>query len=109
MKPLIGLALSSLALSLLAACGSAPPSTPSMPATPDALADYPPLSAATAPGASPAARAFAASLKRGVNFGNMLDAPSEGAWGLRVDMNEKGSSRSKKPAKKKATRKPKRG
>ena len=31
------------------------------------------------------------------------------AWRLRVDMNEKGSSRSKKPAKKKATRKPKRG
>ena len=45
-----------------------------------------------------------------------LDAASERqmtdalhtAW-LRVDMNEKGSSRSKKPAKKKATRKPKRG
>ena len=31
------------------------------------------------------------------------------AWRLRVDMNEKGSSRSKKPAKKKAMRKPKRG
>lgn len=31
------------------------------------------------------------------------------AWRLRVDMNEKGSSRSKKPAKKKALRKPKRG
>jgi len=30
------------------------------------------------------------------------------AWRLRVDMNEKGSSRSKKPAKKKAMRKPKR-
>jgi len=29
------------------------------------------------------------------------------AWRLRVDMNEKGSSRSKKPAKKKAKRKPK--
>ena len=31
------------------------------------------------------------------------------AWRLRVDMNAKGSSRSKKPAKKKAMRKPKRG
>jgi hypothetical protein len=31
------------------------------------------------------------------------------AWRLRVDTNEKGSSRSKKPAKKKAMRKPKRG
>ena len=31
------------------------------------------------------------------------------AWRLRVDMNAKGSSRSTKPAKKKATRKPKRG
>src|SRR5205807_2072730 len=26
-----------------------------------------------------------ASLKRGVNFGNMLDAPTEGAWALRVE------------------------
>ena len=31
------------------------------------------------------------------------------AWRLRVDMNEKGSSRSKQPAKKKVMRKPKRG
>jgi hypothetical protein len=31
------------------------------------------------------------------------------AWRLRVDMNEKGSSRSNMPAKKKAMRKPKRG
>jgi hypothetical protein len=31
------------------------------------------------------------------------------AWRLRLEMNEKGSSRSKKPAKKKAMRKPKRG
>ena len=31
------------------------------------------------------------------------------AWRLRVEMNEKGSSRSKKPVKKKAIRKPRRG
>jgi endoglucanase len=79
-----GAALAAALLGLLAACASAPPPAP--PAAPaDALADFPPLPAGAAPGASPAARRFAASLKRGVNFGNMLDAPDEGAWGLRVD------------------------
>ncbi len=75
-----------LALALLAACAGAPesPENPA-PSPADPLADYPALPATALPGASPAARAFAASLTRGVNFGNMLDAPTEGAWGLRVD------------------------
>ena len=69
-------------LALLTACAAAPDTsdtgaTPA-PAT-DPLADYPPLPAGPLPGASPAARQFAASLGRGVNFGNMLDAPTEGA------------------------------
>ena len=73
------------ALALLAACGTAPVGPTASPALADALADFPPLAPAPLPGASPAARQFAASLKRGVNFGNMLDAPTEGAWALRVD------------------------
>ncbi|SRR5579871_627698 len=36
------------------------------------------------PGASPAVWAAAAAMGRGVNFGNMLEAPEEGAWGLVV-------------------------
>ena len=77
--------LAALALALLTACGTAPVGPTASPALADALADFPPLAPAPLPGASPAARQFAASLKRGVNFGNMLDAPTEGAWALRVD------------------------
>ncbi|MFL6696103.1 MAG: glycoside hydrolase family 5 protein [Vitreoscilla sp.] len=84
-RPPITAALAALALATLAACGStAAPEQHDLAAT-DALADFPPLEAAPLPGASPAARQFAASLKRGVNFGNMLDAPTEGAWALRVE------------------------
>jgi endoglucanase len=36
------------------------------------------------PGASPEALAIAAALDRGVNFGNMLEPPNEGEWGLTV-------------------------
>ncbi len=50
-----------------------------------ALDRYPPMPAGTAPGASPEAVAMARSLGRGINFGNMLDAPQEGDWGLRVE------------------------
>jgi len=49
------------------------------------LADFPPMPTGPAPGASAAARAAAASFGRGINFGNMLDAPREGDWGLRVE------------------------
>jgi len=85
-KRLLASTLATAALALLAACAQPVGPGPAAVAAPaDALADFPPLQAAPLPGASPAARRFAASLGRGVNFGNMLDAPSEGAWGLRVD------------------------
>lgn len=45
---------------------------------------FPPVANDAPPGASAAARATAAALARGVNFGNMLEAPTEGAWGLTV-------------------------
>jgi endoglucanase len=37
------------------------------------------------PGASAQAKALARDLDRGINFGNMFDAPKEGDWGLRVE------------------------
>lgn len=49
------------------------------------LEDFPPPPAGPAVGASAAARATAARFGRGINFGNMLDAPQEGGWGLRVE------------------------
>ena len=45
---------------------------------------YPPMANDAAPGASANAVAMATAIGRGVNFGNMLEAPSEGAWGLTV-------------------------
>jgi endoglucanase len=53
------------------------------PAIPDITA-YPPLANDAAPGASATAAATATAIGRGVNFGNMLEAPTEGAWGLTV-------------------------
>ncbi len=46
---------------------------------------YPVSPIGNAPGASPQTKALALSLGAGINFGNMLDAPSEGAWGLKVE------------------------
>jgi len=45
---------------------------------------YPPVPNDAAPGASASAAAAATAIGRGVNFGNMLEAPTEGAWGLTV-------------------------
>jgi endoglucanase len=45
---------------------------------------FPPVPNDHPPGASAAARATAAALGRGVNFGNMLEAPQEGDWDLTV-------------------------
>lgn len=45
---------------------------------------YPPMANDKPPGASPKAMQIAKDLGRGINFGNMLEAPTEGAWGLTV-------------------------
>jgi len=45
---------------------------------------YPPVPNGAPPGASAGAMAAAAAIGRGINFGNMLEAPTEGAWGLTV-------------------------
>lgn len=69
---------------LLGGCtGSGRTTIPGPPAIPD-INTYPPLANDAAPGASPGAAATAAAIGRGVNFGNMLEAPTEGAWGLTV-------------------------
>ena len=66
----------------LAACGGAGGATASDAAT---LADYPAAAAGNPPGASARAHSAAAAFGRGVNFGNMLEPPREGDWGLTVE------------------------
>jgi endoglucanase len=69
---------------VLAACaGRGVTTVPGPPAIPD-INTYPPLANDAAPGASASAVATATAIARGVNFGNMLEAPTEGAWGLTV-------------------------
>jgi endoglucanase len=71
------LAAGTSALGLVACTGVRKPRAGSAP--------YPLSKAGPAPGASAQAQALAASLGRGINFGNMLEAPREGDWGLRVE------------------------
>ena len=72
------LALAAVALAL-AACAIVRDSSQS------ALDAFPPVASGAPPGASPKAMSAARALRRGVNFGNMLEAPAEGAWGVRLD------------------------
>jgi len=99
--PLHGLIATACAL--LMACGGAdsavplpvqeeaaltqePASSPQREKAATSLADYPLMDTlANAPVASDEARAAALTIGRGVNFGNMLDAPNEGAWDLRAE------------------------
>lgn len=62
----------------LTACADLPPASTTQPVTATAKA-------ATARRASARAQQLAGQLDRGINFGNMLDAPTEGAWGVRVE------------------------
>ena len=71
------------AMTAAACAGASSTSVPASPAGPD-IASYPPLANDAPPGASPRALAAASAIGRGVNFGNMLEAPTEGAWGLSV-------------------------
>lgn len=66
----------------LSACGGVGGGTSS---STKSLADYPPVAVGHPPGASQRAVTAAAALGRGVNFGNMLEAPNEGDWGLTVE------------------------
>lgn len=55
-------------------------------ALPESRQDVPAAAPAVARGASPEAIATAKALGRGVNFGNIFDAPREGDWGLRFSL-----------------------
>ncbi len=78
--------LTAAACALLTACSGAGGGTSASSKDPMWLADYPLMDTlATPPVASDAARAAALAIGRGVNFGNMFDAPSEGAWGVRAE------------------------
>jgi endoglucanase len=73
-------------VALVVATGCAGGSTTAAPGpqnVPD-IGAYPPLANDAPPGASASATATAAAIGRGVNFGNMFEAPTEGAWGLTV-------------------------
>ncbi|HYD51826.1 MAG TPA: glycoside hydrolase family 5 protein [Gemmatimonadaceae bacterium] len=76
-----------IATAAIACAGRAAPTVPTPPVQSDTvrdLDDYPPVANDAPPGASASAVAMAAALGRGVNFGNMLEAPTEGAWGVTV-------------------------
>jgi endoglucanase len=77
-------ALPMAALLVIGACAGNGDSTVNGPTSIPDINGYPPLPNDAAPGASARAIATAAAIGRGVNFGNMLDAPTEGAWGLTV-------------------------
>jgi endoglucanase len=81
-----GLRRALLAAATLTAAACASRGGPTAPAPPavNAIDAYPPLPNDAPPGASASAVATAAAIGRGVNFGNMLEAPTEGAWGLTV-------------------------
>jgi endoglucanase len=75
-------------MALLAGCsGTSVVAAASGQASPEAsgMDAYPPMPRGVVPGASPQVRAMAKRMGRGINFGNMLDAPNEGDWGLRVE------------------------
>lgn len=51
----------------------------------DNLAAFPPMANDAPPGAAADTLAIAQALGRGVNFGNMLESPTEGSWGVTVN------------------------
>ena len=75
--------LATTTLCAAACAGGSGNSVPGPAAIPD-ISTYPPLANDAPPGASASATATAHAIGRGVNFGNMFEAPTEGAWGLTV-------------------------
>ena len=84
MRARLRCAVIAVTIPVVSACaGSAGTSVNGPQGIPDINA-YPPMANNAAPGASANAVAMARAIGRGVNFGNMLEAPTEGAWGLTV-------------------------
>ena len=80
LRPLSVIARLSLCVAMAGCPAVKAPNDPSI-----SLDSFPPMATGSAPGASEQAWIIAKSLGRGVNFGNMLEAPTEGAWGVRVE------------------------
>jgi len=84
MREILRSLLIAVAVPVSGACaGSGGTSVGGPQAIPD-INKYPPMANDAPPGASASAVATASAIGRGVNFGNMLEAPTEGAWGLTV-------------------------
>src|SRR5262245_2128926 len=79
-------ALACMAFLLGGCAGGTHANTPVSPVVSDIpdINSYVPMANDAPPGASVNAIATAGAIGRGVNFGNMLEAPTEGAWGLTV-------------------------
>lgn len=73
-----------ICVSLLTACAGVNPSTTH---APNALTidSFPPMNPGPNTVASAEVRALAQKFDRGINFGNMLEAPREGDWGVRAE------------------------
>ena len=93
LRRLLRIALGAATLLATATCAGRAP-TVSDPSAPPNIDAYPPVPNGAPPGASSAAIATAAAIGRGVNFGNALEAPTEGAWGVTVtdDLIEKAAA-----------------
>jgi endoglucanase len=85
MLRIIGVFAATLLLGAACGGGSKPATTSNNGAAALTVESFPPSAEGPPPGASPQAQALARDLGRGINFGNMLDAPNEGDWGLRVE------------------------
>jgi endoglucanase len=82
--PRARVALAAWSFVLAAGCASGGSvAAPAPPTGPDINA-YAPMPNDAPPGVSDRAVAAAKAIGRGVNFGNMLEAPTEGAWGVSV-------------------------
>ncbi len=79
-RVLFGLAL----LAMISVCGGGATVAGTSAGESTGIDAFPPMPNDNPPGASSASWAAAVALGRGVNFGNMLDAPKEGDWGLTV-------------------------
>jgi endoglucanase len=84
-KGLARVCLGLLVLTSHACGGGTSGSETAPPVTPSSLDSYPPSATGTSPGASAEALATTKRLGQGINFGNMLEGPNEGDWGLRVE------------------------
>jgi endoglucanase len=83
--PLAQIAMALMLFAITGCSGQTVSESQPSPVTRITLDSFPPMPSGPAPGASQEMRALVASMGRGINFGNMLEAPREGDWGLRAE------------------------